>query len=134
MGEDKGWCPWWKEVCSNGYTETMLKKTKKGCEPIRCRMWRKISGNDPQTGASIDKWDCSFGWGPTLQLEQARVNFSLGGAVESLRNRVSDLGQGLGKMVQILPYFVGNNIVQVESTGKERIEHKEKGTDESSAV
>lgn len=126
MGENKGWCPWWKEVCDEGLTETMLKKTKRGQVPIKCRMWKKVTGNDPQSGASIDKYDCSVGWMTTLQLEQARVNFSLGGAVESLRNRINDLGQNIGTFVKAIPLIsTRDGIVNVEHEKRGEIEHKE---------
>jgi hypothetical protein len=125
MGNCIGWCPWWREVCNDGLTKTMLKATKRGEAPIKCSQWRKVSGKNPQSGADLDHWDCTFGWGPTLQLEQARVNFSLGGAVESLRNRINELGQGLNKVVQVLPYLVNKDIVQVQEIKKEQLEHKD---------
>jgi hypothetical protein len=122
---DKGWCPWWHEVCEEGLTETMLKKTKKGKVPIRCRMWKKVTGNDPQSGAAVDRWDCSVGWMTTLQLEQARVNFSLGAAVESLRNRVCDMAQALGSVARVIPLLAdGKSIIMVDEVRKDVLEHK----------
>ena len=103
MNSEPGWCPFWHEMCEDGLTETMLKKTKRGKAPIKCRMWKGVAGKDPQTGEVINKYDCAIAWQTTLQLETARVDFSLGGAVESLRNRVNDMAQNLGSMAQMIP-------------------------------
>lgn len=127
MGEDRKslWCPLWKELCEEGVTESIIRKTKKNKLPSKCRYWIGVAGKNPQTGKETNEHDCAMAWLPTLQLEVARVDFSLGGAVESLRNRVNEMGQGLGQLARALPLLTsGGGTIEVAQDKKVEIEHK----------
>jgi hypothetical protein len=116
------WCPIIKAMCIDGWNEIMDKGKKKSEPSRKCRWWIGVTGKHPQSGVVEDKHDCAIAWQPTLALEVARVDFSLGGAVESLRNRVSDLGNGLGNLVQALPMLMsGSPLISVSSEKQEQL-------------
>jgi len=64
----------------------------KVCEEIkdnklhRCQWWKRLTGQHPQTGETIDEWDCAISWLPILQTEMARTNRGQTAAIESFRN------------------------------------------------
>ncbi len=44
-----------------------MDKGKKRNEPSRkCRWWTRIEGKNPQTGAPVDRYDCSIAWLPMV--------------------------------------------------------------------
>lgn len=55
----------------------------------RCRWYRHLVGQNPQTGESQDEWDCALAWMPLLQVEGAMTNRGQTQAIESLRNIVA---------------------------------------------
>ena len=55
-------------------------------ELVACRFWVHVQGENPQTGESVNKGDCSIAWMPILLIENSKVNRETGAAVESLRN------------------------------------------------
>jgi hypothetical protein len=62
---------------------------KKRCIEHDCKFWRHLLGKDPQTGAEIDRWDCSFAWLPTLLMNVGKQVNDLGGSIDSFRNEQS---------------------------------------------
>ena len=66
----------------------LLKKT---CISNKCKMWIKLIGKNPQTGADFDDWNCSMVFLPILMIEIAQKERQTGAAVESLRNVVDKM-------------------------------------------
>lgn len=58
------------------------------CKQLDCAWFIKISGQNPQTGQEVDEWGCSIAWLPVLLIENNRVNYQTGAAVESFRNEM----------------------------------------------
>lgn len=61
---------------------------KKRCIEGRCKFWTHIIGQNPQTGAQIDKFDCTFALLPLLLVENSKLQRETGAAVESFRNEM----------------------------------------------
>src|SRR5687767_5524851 len=118
MSERKSmWCPLMKEMCIEGWTESMDGKGKKKGPSPKCRFWIKLSGKHPQKEEYIDEHGCSIAWLPTLMVEQCRIENSTGAAVESLRNRAADMTTSLQQLtheVQSKP-FVALTLPQPEA-------------------
>lgn len=55
---------------------------------IACNFWIKIRGKDPQTGDAVDDGDCAINWIPMLLIENNKVNYESGAAIESFRNEM----------------------------------------------
>ena len=62
------------------------------CEEIknnklyRCRWYTQVAGINPQTGESVDEWNCAMSWIPLLLIENANTNRGQTAAIESMRN------------------------------------------------
>jgi hypothetical protein len=54
----------------------------------RCRKWIQIQGTNPNTGESVNRWDCVDAWFPLLLIENSQMQRQTGAAVESFRNEV----------------------------------------------
>ena len=121
-------CPLLREMCSGGWTPSMEKAKKKGAKSPKCRWWIGVSGKNPQTGVAEDKHDCSIAWQPTIALEVARVDFSLGGAVESLRNRVNDFAQGVGMLAHAIPSLAHPPAIDVNQEKQDQLPPPEQKT------
>lgn len=61
---------------------------KKACIENRCRFWIHVTGKHPQSGASLDHFDCAVAWLPVLLVDNARHTVGVQAAVESMRNEV----------------------------------------------
>lgn len=137
MAEDRKsmWCPLMKEMCTNGWTESMDKGKKKGQPSPKCRFWIRLSGKHPQTGVTMDEYDCSVAWLPTLMVEQCRIENSTGEAVESLRNRVVENTVELKQIASKPIIMLANDSKPVDVTASsanqqlEKKEEKVEGTD-----
>lgn len=78
----------------------------KACVGEECRLWIKVIGTDPQTGRSIDQYNCTFAWWPTLMLENSQMQRQTGAAVESMRNEMVDVSRvGLAAQAAALEVF-----------------------------
>ena len=66
------------------YCPTWRKPRVKVCHT--CPLWMKITGTDPQSGLSYDRWNCSMFWSTYLQIESSQRINQVGAAVESARN------------------------------------------------
>lgn len=53
-----------------------------------CPKWINIVGVDPQTGESVNQWDCADTWIPKLMIENSQMQRQTGAAVESFRNEM----------------------------------------------
>lgn len=70
-------------------------------ELVKCRFWIHVTGQNPQTGATIDNQDCAMAWIPVLLIENSKVNRETGAAVESMRNESVTTGQQItGALLQ----------------------------------
>lgn len=54
----------------------------------KCPHWIHVQGAHPQSGETVDMWDCSHRWLPILVIDLIRRTNSQGAAVESLRNEL----------------------------------------------
>jgi hypothetical protein len=65
---------------------------KRSCRDIvskcDCPKFVSIKGQDPQTGAIVDRYGCVDGFLPLLLIENAQMSRQTGAAVESFRNEV----------------------------------------------
>lgn len=62
---------------------------KAPCLEHGCRWFIQILGNDPQSGATINKFACAVEWLPVLMIENSQQQRQTGAAVESFRNEIS---------------------------------------------
>lgn len=58
------------------------------CKQLDCAWFMQVRGNNPNTGAEIDKWGCSMAWLPVLMIENSQQQRQTGSAVESFRNEM----------------------------------------------
>lgn len=82
----KFFCPSMKEMCVNGHCQSMGQDEDK--EPIRCVLWAKVAGVNPQTGQKIEEWKCSKVWATLLQIEnsqQIRMNTA---SIDKMSNQI----------------------------------------------
>lgn len=59
---------------------------KERCRKDACPEWIHVQGNNPQSGAHMDLFDCARRWQPVLLLELSKEVRQLAAAVESARN------------------------------------------------
>jgi hypothetical protein len=74
---------------------------KKECLGDGCMFWTHLLGTHPQTGQSIDQFDCSIKWLPMLLVENARHTRGAQAAVESMRNEVVQRQDALNNAVAL---------------------------------
>jgi hypothetical protein len=65
----------------------------------KCPKWIHIAGVDPNTGNSVDHYNCSDAWTPMLLIENSQQQRQTAAAVETLRNVVALVGD----VQEILP-------------------------------
>lgn len=53
-----------------------------------CNFWQHIKGHNPQTGEPLERWGCVIVHNFMLQLENNKVTYEQGAAIESLRNEM----------------------------------------------
>jgi hypothetical protein len=61
----------------------------------KCPKWVRVLGRHPQTGAEMDRYDCSDALVPLLLIENALVSRQTAAAIEDFRNNVISLNRGL---------------------------------------
>lgn len=92
---------------------------KKPCVKERCKGWVHIRGQDPQSKAELDYFDCTMRWLPVLLMENSKETRQAAAAAESARNEarkdtvalVSSLLRrplALGE-VEVIPVLEKNN-------------------------
>lgn len=74
---------------------------KKECIGADCTFWVHMLGQNPQTGQSVDQFDCSIKWLPMLLVENARQTRGAQAAVESMRNEVVQRQDQLNNVVTL---------------------------------
>lgn len=70
-------------------------------EVYRCRWYINIVGKHPQSNESVNQWDCSMAWLPTLSLEVSKTNRSQTSALESFRNEMVNGQDKFNKLLGI---------------------------------
>lgn len=70
------------------------------CIGLECEHYQKVSGTDPQTGATVDEYMCSDLLHNILLIENTGQQMRTGGAVESFRNEMKSDNQALAKVLQ----------------------------------
>ncbi len=77
-------CPYtaFKTSCFDGVTKH------------HCPKWIHVIGLHPNTGQSVDNYDCSDAWVPALLIENSQQQRQTGAAVESFRNAVIGINHG----------------------------------------
>lgn len=85
------------------------------CIEHRCAHYKHILGNDPQTGKTIDHWDCSLNWVPLLLIETSKEVRQGAAATESLRNENVSIGTAIRNAIRakdgqtlISEYMIGS--------------------------
>lgn len=61
----------------------------KKCITHQCQLWIHLVGLSPQTGQPVDEWNCSFAWGPLLQVEAANETRKCAASVDKVANEVN---------------------------------------------
>lgn len=74
--------------CPLGATCEEVKKENGKQVLYRCPWYVQVRGNDVQTGAEIDRWDCAIAWMPMLMINTANESRKGVAATESFRNEV----------------------------------------------
>ena len=63
------------------------------CKELECAWFMKVAGKHPQKDEEVEDWGCAMAWMPVLLMENARVSFQTGAAVESFRNEMVKANQ-----------------------------------------
>ena len=58
------------------------------CKELECAWFMKVSGKHPQKDEEVEDWGCAMAWTPIFLMENNRVSFQVGAAVESFRNEM----------------------------------------------
>ena len=61
---------------------------KEKCIEHSCKFYVKLTGVDPNSGLSIDKYDCAIAWLPVLLIEVAQKTNQTGAEISKLRSSV----------------------------------------------
>lgn len=62
---------------------------KKNCIEHRCAWYTHISGTDPQTGNTVDKWGCTIAFIPMMQIEQTKATIATQAATVDVRENIT---------------------------------------------
>ena len=55
---------------------------------LRCPLYVKLIGKDPQTGQPVEEWRCAIAWLPMLLVEGSKETRQTAAAIESFRNEM----------------------------------------------
>ena len=80
-------CPFWKAPCKQH----------------KCRFYIQIQGSNPNTGESVNRFDCAVAWVPMLLIENSQQQRQTGAAVESFRNEMVAFNAAAMQNVKLLP-------------------------------
>lgn len=61
---------------------------QKDCLGLGCTFFLQLRGTNPNTGQSVDEWDCAIKWLPMLLIETSQQVRQTGAATESMRNEI----------------------------------------------
>jgi hypothetical protein len=70
----------------------------------KCPLWVHIRGKNPQSEDSVDFWNCSLAWLPTLLIENSQMQRQTGAAVESFRNDMVDANRATLQVLSQPPH------------------------------
>ncbi len=59
---------------------------KKDCVGLTCAWYTRVQGNDMNSGAQVDSYECAIAWMPMLLIENSGMQRSTAAAIESFRN------------------------------------------------
>lgn len=62
----------------------------------------QIQGKNPQTGAPMDRWDCSVNAAVFMAMDNARATISLDGEVSKFREEQSKVGDMFKHFVEVV--------------------------------
>lgn len=80
---------------------------KECCEVChKCPLWVQVRGTNPNTGAEVDRWDCSFAFLPMLLIENSQMQRQTGAAVESFRNETARTNISLQGVVRAATHML----------------------------
>lgn len=88
---------------------------KKPCIEHECAWFANIQGNNPQTGAVMDHWDCSVKWIPIMVLEGARHTRGVQAATENMRNEVIQRQDKLNHIFESAAMAAGHQLPNVDT-------------------
>ena len=66
-------------------TEKKCPLVKDTCIERGCVFWTQLQGQNPQTGAMVDEWDCAIAWLPFLLIENSKFVRECSGETNGLR-------------------------------------------------
>lgn len=72
---------------------------KADCIGHACKFYIHLMGQNPQTGALEDKFDCAISWLPMLLVENASQTRKNSAAIEDFRNKAVGVLQGVGDVM-----------------------------------
>lgn len=82
-----------------------------------CQFWINVRGKDPETGDPINREECTITAIPLLLLENAKMQYQTGAAIESLRNET--VNSGVNAARTLLGMLAAPNRLQSLPNGKE---------------
>ena len=56
---------------------------------MNCPKWINVQGVNPQSGETVNQWDCADTWMPVLMIENSKQQRGTQAAVESFRNEMA---------------------------------------------
>lgn len=56
---------------------------------MNCPKWVNVIGTDPQTGESVNQWNCADWWIPKLMIENSQMQRQTSASIDSFRNEMS---------------------------------------------
>lgn len=71
-----------------------------------CPKWVRVSMQHPQTGETIDKWDCADAWVPLLTIKTLQETERATVEMNRMRNELASAKQELGNVVA----GIGNSV------------------------
>jgi len=98
-------CPLNGKMCIGG-RRSDFPKDKMG-NLLQCRWWIHLYGKDPQSEKTIDQWDCSIAWFPTLQTEVAQMERHTTASIDKLANLTNEAKGSIDKMIGMARYMMG---------------------------
>ena len=80
-------------------------------ELVSCRFWVNVHGQNPNTGETINHFDCAIAWMPVLMIENSNQQRQTGAAVESFRNEMVKANE---TNTQVLLAASQKNLIEVK--------------------
>lgn len=84
------------------------------CKELDCAWFMKIAGKHPQKDEEIEDWGCAVVWMPIFLMENNRVTFQTGSAIESFRNEMVKANENSQQLLQNTA-LAANNLKVIEA-------------------